>query len=55
MSDGVCTVGVGVLRSNATAGAVEASAADTDAQQQVGICMGTSETGEYAAVHLTIE
>lgn len=55
LSDGVCTVGVGVVRSNATAGAVEASAAETDTQHQVGICMGASETGEYAAVHLTIE
>lgn len=55
LSDGVCAVGVGVVRSNAAAGAVEASAAETDAQHQVGICMGASANTQYAAVHLTIE
>ena len=55
LADGALTVGHGVVRSDNAAGAVETSAADTDTLQPIGVCIGTAETAEYAAVHLTIE
>lgn len=55
LADGAITVGINVIASNATAGAVEAGADAADLQASVGIALTGIATTEYGAIQVTLD